>query len=89
MDDWKPGDLAECVDVRDLRLPFRHVARGGRVLRIGMVYIVQSVLRDQAGVWLLDVGAQHGPKLACRFRKVDPLDDAETAATDAEQGETA
>ena len=70
---WAAGELAECVDVRDLRLPYRNVATGGRFLKLGMVYIVQAVGESSARDLHLDVGAQHGPKLACRFRKVPPL----------------
>lgn len=70
---WAPGDLAECVDVRDLRLPLRNVALGGRYLKLGMVYIVQAVGASRARDLQLDVGAPRGPKLACRFRKVPPL----------------
>lgn len=73
-DDWQPGDLARCVDVRDLRLPLRPiVAQGGRFLRLGMVYVVRSVGLVYQTEPSLDVGAQYGSKLACRFAKVPPL----------------
>ena len=77
---WAAGDLAECVEVRDLRLPYRiGVAIGGRHLKLGMVYIVQRVCEGRVRELHLDVGAPHGPKLACRFRKVPPLADEELA----------
>ena len=70
---WAAGDLARCIDVRDLRMAFRHVARGGRLLKRGMMYPVLRVSADQAGVPMLDVGERHGLKYACRFVKVPPL----------------
>lgn len=68
-DDWQVGDLAECVDVRD----FGGVRTGGRVLKLGMIYIVRAVIPDDRDGLLLEVHADYGPKLARRFRKVPPL----------------
>lgn len=74
MADWQAGDLARCVDTRDLRLPLRRdPAMGGRYLVSGMVYIVRAVARDCMGETGLDVGARFGFKLARRFVKVPPL----------------
>ena len=78
MADWKPGDLAKCVDVRDIRLPLRTgVHRGGKFLIRGMVYPVNALSDVYGSELALDVGAQHGPKLACRFVKVPPLSSKE------------
>lgn len=78
MSDWKPNDLAQCVETADIRLPFRrHVAQGGRYLVKGMVYIIKSVGLVYQTEPALDVGAQYGHKLARRFVKVPPLSEAE------------
>lgn len=78
MSDWHPGDLARCVDTDDIRLPLRrHVAQGGRYLVKGMVYIVHSVEVLYETEPALDVGAEYGIKLARRFVKVPPLEEAE------------
>lgn len=73
-DDWRPGDLAECIDVRDLpcgRGRSRYLSVGGRLLRRGMIYIVAAVA-VAGDELLLDVGVPPA-KLARRFRKVPPL----------------
>ena len=76
---WQAGDLAKCVDTRPIRLPLRtQVYDGGKFLIRGMVYPVREVV-PAAHALCLDVGAAHGPKLACRFVKVPPLDEAEQA----------
>lgn len=76
-EDWKAGDLAECIITRRIHLPGRRPAEGGAYLTKGMVYIVQEVVPDSAhGGLCLEVGAKWGPKLARRFRKVPPLGEA-------------
>ena len=76
-ENWQAGDLAECINVCDIRGrdPYRplNVRTGGRLLIKGMIYPVLGVELNEEGELLLDVGAQLGPKLACRFRKVPPL----------------
>lgn len=74
MSDWKPGDTARCIDVRDIRIPLRHVATGGRDLNLNMLYPVKAVLKDVFGLELLDVGRKSGAKLAMRFARVDEID---------------
>lgn len=86
-DHWQPGDLARCVDVRDLRLPFRHVARGGRYLKAGMLYPVDAVSLGPAGEVLLEVGVEGGSKLALRFVKVPPLGVLEALAAQREHSD--
>ena len=83
-DDWRVGDLAECVNTGDIRFRYGDVALGGRYLKKGMIYLVSWV--DDDGVRLcLDVGASHGHKLAMRFRKVPPLVGVVIAAEYAER----
>lgn len=73
MVDWRPGDLAECIEIGDLKRRLaRSAATGGCYLRIGMVYIVSGLV-DLDGDVCLEVGVMGGPKLARRFRKVPPL----------------
>lgn len=83
-DHWAPGDVGKCVDVRDIPLPFRRPAIGGRVLKLGMLYPVNAVVTDACGELMLEVGAQGGLKLACRFVKMPPLE--ESADADVEIG---
>lgn len=76
VEDWKPGDLAECILTRTIHLPGRRPAKGGQFLKKGMVYIVQAVVpNSEYGGLCLDVGVNYGPKLAQRFRKVPPLEE--------------
>lgn len=74
-DNWQVGDVAKCVDVRDIRLPFRRPAQGGRYLKLGMLYPVNGVATNECGDLTLDVSAKWGWKLACRFVKVPPLEE--------------
>jgi hypothetical protein len=72
-DRWQAGDRAKCVNVGDIRLPFRTVvAQGGRYLELGRVYPVSSVDVSFHGELCLDVGAEYGSKLAKRFVRVPP-----------------
>lgn len=72
-EDWQPGDQAECVDVSDIRLGRRGRPHcGGAFLTLGAVYGVRGVSIGSYGELVLDVGAEYGPKLARRFRKVRP-----------------
>jgi hypothetical protein len=81
---WAPGDHAKCVNVRDIRLPFRTiVARGGHFLEIGRVYTVLGLDVNLYSELCLDVGAEYGPKLARRFVKVAP--EATSAGADARE----
>lgn len=76
---WKVGDRAKCVDVSDIRLPLRVIfATGGRYLRLGAVYPVLGLSVSYGTELSLEVGAEHGPKLAQRFVKAPP-DEAEEA----------
>lgn len=77
-EDWKAGDIAECIDVRQIQIG-RYVYDGGKYLIKGMIYIVAEVIASPRGV-LLDVNSECGPKLAQRFRKVPPLDEEEPVA---------
>ena len=71
MSDWQVGDLAVCVNTRNIERP-RYVSVGGWELMIGRTYRVLWVGRDEDdGELIIDVGTQTGPKLAERFRKVD------------------
>lgn len=70
---WQIGDRAKCVNVRDIRLPFRTiVAQGGAFLELGRIYPVRAIDMRWHGELCLDVGAEHGAKLARRFVKVAP-----------------
>lgn len=90
-DDWKPGDLALCVN-RDPGPGKRWLY--GCKLRRGGIYTVEAVWRS----------AQYGPLLTvrevpctsnsggfgtCRFRKINPLTDEERDAFLAELKELA
>lgn len=84
MADWEIGDLAECVNVRPIRIPLRTiVADGGRYLELGRRYRVRGLAMSHYGQLCLDVGVQYGGKLAQRFVKVLP--DGERAAIPAHE----
>ncbi len=75
---WRVGDRAQCVDVRDVirRCSQGHIldiSWGGRELLLHEIYRVLAVsLRPGTGEQLLDVGSPSGPKLAARFRRLPP-----------------
>ena len=69
--DWKPGDLAVCVDNGE-----RPLGRADR-LRVGQIYTVSSVATNRHGhIGLILQGVRSGGYLggyvADRFRKVRP-----------------
>ena len=84
-DDWHPGDRAECIDVSDIALGRRQRLHcGGQYLRIGQVYHVARVEIGGYGELVLEVGAEYGPKLARRFRKLPPASIETTRRREAE-----
>lgn len=85
MTQWKIGDIARCIETKDLRLNRGGEGTGGRLLQRGRDYTVLGLVDDRPhGELCLDVGAQWGAKLARRFKKVPP----NTRTTPAARGVT-
>lgn len=72
-DDWKPGDLALCVRSDRDYCP------------VGSVHTVTGVVVSEIGrlgLTFVDVAPRNGKRafVAARFRKINPLNEAERAA---------
>jgi hypothetical protein len=83
-DDWQAGDLALCVNNSDnIPLPAGYMTTGGRLLRVGAVYNVRSIVDcPYTNIPLLvleEVASQNptGGFNAIRFRKIRSLTDEE------------